>query len=91
LGAIIRGVFILIRVGDFMVVVGFFFLGLLFFIKDLLATRRRATRVSRYTSASMWARKRSMSSSNSGLIHSIPLGERVIKLGQLMVRIHRKS
>jgi hypothetical protein len=37
----------------------------------------------------MWARKRGMSSSS--LIRSIPLGERVIKLGQLMVRIRRKS
>jgi hypothetical protein len=90
LGAIIRGVFILIRVGDFTVVMGFFFLGLLFFIKDLLATRRRAMRASRCMSASTWVRKRSMSSSNGGLIRGIPLGERVIKLGQLMVRIRRK-
>jgi DNA modification methylase len=91
LGAIIRGVFILIRVGDLMIVVGFFFLGLLFFIKDLLAMRRRAMRASRCTSASTWARKRGMSNSNSNLIRSIPLDERVIKLGQLMVRIRRKS
>jgi hypothetical protein len=91
LGAIIRGVFILIRVGDLAVVVGYFFFGLLFFINDLLATRRRATRVSRCMSASTWARKRGMSSSNSSLIRSIPLGEWVIKLGQLMVRIRRKS
>jgi hypothetical protein len=91
LGAVIRDVFILIRVGDLTVVVRFFFLGLLFFIKDLLAMRRRATRMSRCTSASTWARKRGMSSSNSSLIRSIPLGERVIKLGQLMVGIRRKS
>jgi hypothetical protein len=91
LGAVIRGVFILIRVGDLAVVVRFFFHGLLFFIKDLLATRRRATRMSRCMSASTWARKRGMSSNNSSLMCSIPLGERVIKLGQLMVRIRRKS
>jgi hypothetical protein len=91
LGAIIRGVFILIRVGDLAVVVRFFFLGLLFFIKDLLATRRRATRMSRCMSASTWARKRGMSSSNSSVIHNIPLDERFINLGQLIVRIHRKS
>jgi hypothetical protein len=81
LGAIIKGVFILIRVWDFTVVVGFFFLDLLFFIKDLLAMRRRATRTSSCTSASTWVRKRSMSSSNSGLIRGIPLGEWIIKLG----------
>jgi hypothetical protein len=63
-----------------MVVVRFFFLGLFFFIKDLLATRRRATRASRGTSASTWARKRGMSSSNSSLIRGIPLGKGVIKL-----------
>jgi hypothetical protein len=80
LGAIIRGAFILIRVGDLAVVVRFFFLGLLFFIKDLLATRRRAARMSKCMSASTWARKRGMSSSNSSLIRSIPLSERVIKL-----------
>jgi hypothetical protein len=92
LGAVIRCVFILIQVRDLVVVVRFFFLGLLVFIKNLLATRRRATRTSRGTSASTWARKRGMSSSNSNsnLIRSIPLGERVIKLGQLMVRIRRK-
>jgi hypothetical protein len=91
LGAVIRCVFVLIRVGDLTVVVRFFFLGLLFFIKDLLATRRRATRTSRGTSASTWVRKRGMSSSNSSLIRSIPLGEWVIKLWQLMIRIRRKS
>jgi hypothetical protein len=91
LGAIIRCVFILIRVGDLVVVVRFFFLGLLFFIKDLLAMRRRAMRTSRCTSVSTWARKRGMSSSNSSLIRSIPLSERVIKHWQLMVRIRRKS
>jgi hypothetical protein len=91
LGTVIRCVFILIRVRDLAVFVRFFFLGLLFFIKDLLATRRRVTRTSRGMSASMWARKRGMSSCNSSLIRSIPLGERVIKLGQLMVRIRRKS
>jgi hypothetical protein len=74
-----------------MVVVRFFFLGLFFFVKDLLATRRRATRTSGGMSASTWAMKRGMSSSNSSLIRGIPLGERVIKLRQLMVGIRRKS
>jgi hypothetical protein len=91
LGVLIGGILILIRVRDLMVVVGFFFLGLFLFIKDILATRRRAMRASRSTGALMWARKWSMSSSNGGLIHSIPLGKWVIKLGQLMVGIRRKS
>jgi hypothetical protein len=69
LGVLIGGILILIliRVGDLAVVVGFFFLGLFLFIKDFLATRRRATRACRSTGASTWARKWSMSSSNGGL------------------------
>jgi hypothetical protein len=91
LGVLIGGILILIRVGYLAVVVGFFFLGLFLFIKDLLAARRRATRACRSTGASTWARKWSMSSSNGSLIHSIPLSKWVIKLGQLMVGIRRKS
>jgi hypothetical protein len=90
LGVLIGGILILIRVGDLAVVVGFFFLGLFLFIKDLLATRRRATRASRSTGALTWARKWSMSSSNGSLIRSIPLGKWDIKLEQLMVGIRRK-
>jgi hypothetical protein len=91
LGVLIGGILIVIRVGYLAVVVGFFFLGLFLFIKDLLAMRRRVTRVCRSTGASTWARKWSMSSSNGGLIRSIPLGKWVIKLGQLMVGIRWKS
>jgi hypothetical protein len=53
--------------------------------------RRRAMRVRRCMSASTWARKRSMSSSNSSLILGIPLGEWIIKLGQLMVWVRGKA
>jgi hypothetical protein len=90
LGILIGGILILIRVGDLAVVGGCFFFGLFLFIKNLLAARRRATGASRGMGALTWARKRSMSSSNGGLIRSNPFGEWVIKLRQLMVGIRRK-
>jgi hypothetical protein len=43
LGAIIRGILVLMGVGVLGVVTGLFFFGLLVFIKDFLTTGRRAT------------------------------------------------
>jgi hypothetical protein len=39
----------------------------------------------------MWARKRSMSSSNCGLIRDVPLGKRIIKLRKLMICIRGEA
>jgi predicted lipid-binding transport protein (Tim44 family) len=56
-GVLIGGILALIGIGVLAVVTGLFFFSLLIFNKNFLATRRRAMRESRCTSASTWARK----------------------------------
>ena len=85
LGGVLGGVLIFFRVRVLAVVEGRIFLGLLFLIKDLLATWRSMAgrsrsavtrRASLATSSGKWC----MCSCNGGLIGGVPLSERIIKL-----------
>jgi len=84
LGGVLGGVLIFSGVGVLAVVEGCVFFGFFILIKNLLATWRCTARgsrrmVTRRTSLATSTRKRSMSSGDSGLIGSIPLGEGIIK------------